>query len=74
VLFFNKLREALSTGGMAILLAIIVGLSGARVGWGLRTKARRTRRPSRQARPLSPLPKLPCRPPSSPATGFPARL
>src|SRR5512136_1473609 len=32
VLFFNKLREALSTGGVAILLAIIVGLSGA-AGW-----------------------------------------
>ena len=34
VLFFNKLREALSTGGIAILLAIIVGLSGAAVWLG----------------------------------------
>ncbi len=29
VLFFNKLREALNTGGMAILLVILLGLSGA---------------------------------------------
>lgn len=29
VLFFNKLKEALNTGGMAILLALILGLSGA---------------------------------------------
>ena len=34
VLFFNKLKEAVSAGGMAVLLAIIVGLSGAAVWMG----------------------------------------
>ena len=29
VLFFNRLRDALQTGGMAVLLAIILGMSGA---------------------------------------------
>ena len=40
VLFFNKLREALSTGGVAILLAIIVGLSGAAVWLGFADKGK----------------------------------
>ena len=40
VLFFNKLKEALSTGGMAILLAIIVGLSGAAAWMGFADKGR----------------------------------
>ncbi len=40
VLFFNKLREALGTGGMAILLAIIVGLSGAAAWVGFADKGR----------------------------------
>jgi S1-C subfamily serine protease len=34
VLFFNKLKEAVGAGGMAVLLAIIVGLSGAAVWMG----------------------------------------
>ena len=40
VLFFNKLKEALSTGGMAILLAIIVGLSGAAAWLGFADKGK----------------------------------
>jgi len=40
VLFFNKLKEALSTGGMAVLLAIIVGLSGAAVWLGFADKGK----------------------------------
>jgi S1-C subfamily serine protease len=35
VLFFQKIREALSTGGMAVLIAVILGLSGAAVWLGL---------------------------------------
>jgi S1-C subfamily serine protease len=34
-LFFHKIREALSTGGMALLMAVILGLSGAAVWLGL---------------------------------------
>ena len=40
VLFFNKLKEALSTGGMAVLLAIIVGLSGAAAWLGFADKGK----------------------------------
>jgi S1-C subfamily serine protease len=40
VLFFNKLKEALSTGGMVILLAIIVGLSGAAAWLGFADKGK----------------------------------
>ena len=40
VLFFNKLKEALGTGGVAILLAIIVGLSGAAVWLGFADKGK----------------------------------
>ena len=40
VLFFNKLKEALSTGGMAILLAILVGLSGAAAWLGFADKGK----------------------------------
>jgi len=38
VLFFNKLKEALSTGGMAVLLAIIMGLVGAAAWMGFADK------------------------------------
>ena len=37
-LFFNKLKEALSTGGMAVLLAILVGLAGAAAWMGFTDK------------------------------------
>jgi S1-C subfamily serine protease len=40
VLFFNKLKEALSTGGMAILLAILLGLSGAAAWLGFADKGK----------------------------------
>ena len=40
VLFFNRLKEALSTGGMAVLLAILVGLSGAAAWVGFADKGR----------------------------------
>ena len=40
VLFFNKLKEALSAGGMAVLLAIIMGLSGAAVWMGFADKGK----------------------------------
>jgi S1-C subfamily serine protease len=40
VLFFNKLREALNTGGMAILLAILLGLSGAAAWLGFADKGK----------------------------------
>jgi len=40
VLFFSKLKEALSTGGMAVLLAIIVGLSGATAWMGFADKGK----------------------------------
>jgi len=40
VLFFNKLKEALSTGGMAVLLAIIVSLSGAAAWMGFADKGK----------------------------------
>ena len=38
VLFFNRLKEALSTGGMAVLLAILVGLAGAAAWMGFADK------------------------------------
>jgi len=34
-LFFHKIREALSAGGMAVLMAVLLGLSGAAVWLGL---------------------------------------
>ena len=40
VLFFNKLKEALNTGGMAVLLAILVGLSGAAAWMGFADKGK----------------------------------
>jgi len=40
VLFFNKLKEALNTGGMAILLAILLGLSGAAAWLGFADKGK----------------------------------
>ena len=40
VLFFSKLKEALNTGGMAILLAIILGLSGAAAWLGFADKGK----------------------------------
>jgi S1-C subfamily serine protease len=40
VLFFNKLKEALSAGGMAVLLAIVVGLSGAAAWMGFADKGK----------------------------------
>jgi len=40
VLFFNKLKEALNTGGMAILLALLLGLSGAAAWLGFADKGK----------------------------------
>ena len=40
VLFFNKLKEALNTGGMATLLAILLGLSGAAAWLGFADKGK----------------------------------
>jgi len=40
VVFFNKLKEALNTGGMAVLLAIILGLSGAAAWMGFADKGK----------------------------------
>ncbi len=44
VLFFQRLREALNTGGMAVLLAIILGLSGAAAWLGFMDNGRLAKR------------------------------
>jgi len=44
VLFFNRLRDALQTGGMAVLLAIILGMSGAAAWLGLMDGGKGVRR------------------------------
>lgn len=54
VLFFHRLREALNTGGMAVLLAIILGLSGAAAWLGFMDNGRLAKRAA--AVPASPAP------------------
>jgi len=55
VLFFHRLREALHTGGMAVLLAILLGLSGTAAWLGFMDNGRIAKRvapvPSRQGAP-----------------------
>lgn len=61
VLFFNRLREALSTGGMAVLLAILVGLSGAAAWLGFMDNGRLAKRAA----------PVPAGPGAPPAAGIP---
>lgn len=76
VLFFQKLREALSTGGMVTLLAILLGLSGmaAWLGYGEsgRQKAGMPAITATKAGPPAPAAEMPMRTPVVPGDGTPS--
>jgi hypothetical protein len=71
VLFFNKLKEALSAGGMAVLLAIVVGLSGAAAWMGFADKGKTDTAAVRAGKAALPVAEVPVQTMVIPGDGIP---